>query len=221
MVEMADLGPVLAELYDKELIFHGFTPYMRDYEMVLYEPSTRTRSTVLSRDTSASSLGTAPSPPSPPGPGLTYGSGPSATTSSGCGTSPGARPATSGGWRPRRSTRVPRSSKAPSERRTGPTSSGPRSTRSWSRPTPRPSGWSFPRRQLQKSSRLCALHRCVRGSRRNLRRGPASAVRTQGPSTRTGHPMGHARARGPSLAQCASEGRCGIRIVDRLYWSLQ
>jgi hypothetical protein len=49
----------------------------------------------------------------------------------------------------------------------------------------------------------------------------ASAVRTQGPSTGTRHPMGHARARGPSLAQCASEGRCGIRIVDRLYWSLQ
>jgi hypothetical protein len=49
----------------------------------------------------------------------------------------------------------------------------------------------------------------------------ASAVRTQGPSTRTKHPTGHARARGPSLAHCASEGRCGIRIVDRLYWSLQ
>ena len=57
--------------------------------------------------------------------------------------------------------------------------------------------------------------------RRNLRRGPAFAVRTRRPSTSTRHPMGHAGARGPSLAQCAGEGRCGIRIVDRLYWSLQ
>jgi hypothetical protein len=37
-VEIADLDPVQAELYYKELILHGFTPYMRDYEMVLYEP---------------------------------------------------------------------------------------------------------------------------------------------------------------------------------------
>ena len=37
-MEIADLGSVLAELNDKELIFHGFTPYMRDYEMVVYEP---------------------------------------------------------------------------------------------------------------------------------------------------------------------------------------
>jgi hypothetical protein len=37
-VEIADLGSALAELHDKELIFHGFTPYMRDYEMVVYEP---------------------------------------------------------------------------------------------------------------------------------------------------------------------------------------
>jgi len=37
-VEIADLGSALAQLYDKELIFHGFTPYMRDYEMVVYEP---------------------------------------------------------------------------------------------------------------------------------------------------------------------------------------
>jgi hypothetical protein len=25
-------------MYDKELIFHGFTRYMRDCEMVVYEP---------------------------------------------------------------------------------------------------------------------------------------------------------------------------------------
>ena len=31
------LGPGRA-LNDKELLFHGFTPYMRDYEMVVYEP---------------------------------------------------------------------------------------------------------------------------------------------------------------------------------------
>ncbi len=37
-MEIADLDPVLADLYDKELVFHGFTPYMSDYEMVLYEP---------------------------------------------------------------------------------------------------------------------------------------------------------------------------------------
>lgn len=37
-VEIADLNSVLAELDDKELLFHGFTPYMRDYEMVVYEP---------------------------------------------------------------------------------------------------------------------------------------------------------------------------------------
>jgi hypothetical protein len=49
----------------------------------------------------------------------------------------------------------------------------------------------------------------------------ASAVRTQGPSTRTKHRTGHTRARGPSLAHCASEGRCGIRIVERPYRSLQ
>ena len=69
--------------------------------------------------------------------------------------------------------------------------------------------------------RLCALHRCVHESRRSLRRGPAFAVRAHGPSTRTRHPIGHARARGPRLVRCASEGRCGTCIVDRLYWSLQ
>jgi hypothetical protein len=36
-VENADLDTVLAQLFDRELIFHGFTPYMRDYEMVVYE----------------------------------------------------------------------------------------------------------------------------------------------------------------------------------------
>jgi hypothetical protein len=46
-------------------------------------------------------------------------------------------------------------------------------------------------------------------------------VRTQDPSTRAKHRTGHARARGPRLAQCASAGRCGTRIDDRLYWSLQ
>jgi hypothetical protein len=40
-VEIADLGLVLAELQDKELVFHGFTPYMRDYEVVVYEPVDR------------------------------------------------------------------------------------------------------------------------------------------------------------------------------------
>jgi hypothetical protein len=29
------------------------------------------------------------------------------------------------------------------------------------------------------------------------------------------------RLMGPSLAPCASEGRCGIGIVDRPYWGLQ
>ena len=131
------------------------------------------------------------------------------------------RPATSGAWRPRRPARVPPSPKAPSERRTGPTSSGPPSTRSWSRPTPDHRAGLVRGDSCRTHPRLCALHRCVQGSLRNLRRGLASAVRTEGPSTRTRHPMGHARPRGPGLAPCASEGRCGIRIVDRLYWSLQ
>jgi len=49
----------------------------------------------------------------------------------------------------------------------------------------------------------------------------ASAVRPQGPSTRTRHTTSHTRARGPSPAQYASEGRCGIGIVERRYSSLQ
>jgi hypothetical protein len=36
-VERADLDSVLAQLFDRELLFHGFTPYMRDYELVVYE----------------------------------------------------------------------------------------------------------------------------------------------------------------------------------------
>lgn len=36
-MEDAALDVVLAQLFDCELIFHGFTPYMRDYEIVVYE----------------------------------------------------------------------------------------------------------------------------------------------------------------------------------------
>lgn len=36
-MERADLDSVLAQLFDRELLFHGFTPYMRDYELVVYE----------------------------------------------------------------------------------------------------------------------------------------------------------------------------------------
>jgi len=217
---MSDLDPVLAEPYDRELIFHGFTPYMRDYEMVLYEPSTRTRSTVLSRDTSASSLGTALSPPSPPGPGLTYGSGPLATTSSGCGTSPGLDRLRLG--------------------RGGPGGlpgchglQGSKRAAYWAdqlgtafhevlvEANPQTIGLVFSEATVAEVTPVI----CPSSLRPRVTPKPTPrasiCVRTQGPSTRTGHPMGHARARGPSLAQCASEGRCGIRIVDRLYWSLQ
>lgn len=37
-MEIADLDSVLGELFDNQLIFHGFTPYMRDYEIVVYQP---------------------------------------------------------------------------------------------------------------------------------------------------------------------------------------
>jgi len=33
----ADLRAALDELFDRELIFHGFTPFMRDYDLVIYE----------------------------------------------------------------------------------------------------------------------------------------------------------------------------------------
>ena len=37
VMDSADLKSVLGELFDNELMFHGFTPYMRDYEMVVYQ----------------------------------------------------------------------------------------------------------------------------------------------------------------------------------------
>jgi hypothetical protein len=216
VVEVADMDPVLAELYDKELIFHGFTPYMRDYEMVVYEPVD---------------------------PNPEYGLVPrhlrflfryctEATVTS------RARPAVCVRSLSDDLLKVRHVSRASTgyvwgveaqELYPGVTVvKGSKGAARWADQL----GIAFHEVLVEANSQAIGLvfseataaeilHRCVHGSRRNLRRGLASAVRTQGLSTRNKHPTGHARAWGPSLAQCASEGRCGIRIVDRPYWSLQ
>ncbi len=184
--------PVQAELSDKELIFRGFTPYTRDYEIVVYEPVDPNPNTVLSRDTSVASLGTGPRPPSPPGPGLTYRPGPSATTPSGCGTSPGTRPATSGGGVPGG---LPRCHRHPRLQASGVLGQPARGR------VPRGPGRGHSRTIGLVFSDSCRGHPPVMrpsllrpGATPNTPR--ASMCREDSrPLTRTGHPMGHARAR--------------------------
>jgi hypothetical protein len=37
VMEDSELDRALQELFDKELLYHGFTNYMRDYELVVYQ----------------------------------------------------------------------------------------------------------------------------------------------------------------------------------------
>ena len=222
MVEIADLDPVPAELYDKELIFHGFTPYMRDYETVVYElvdPNPKyglvprhlrflfrycTEATVTSRvrpDVWARSL-----------------------SDDLLKVRHVSRGSTGYVW----------GVEAQEVYRGATVIQGSKRAAYWADQL----GIAFHEVLVEANAQAIGLVFseatvaevtpgyvpfivASTGHAETYAEGLASAVRTQSPSTRTRHPTSHARARGPSRAECASEGRCGIRIVDRPYWSLQ